>query len=162
MRATLSIVALLAALPAVACDPYYYDDGSYQGGGPYYDNDPPPPGAPVGGVNLAPYVSSAEAGVYWDDRRGDDVWYFDAYVEDGDGPLDVSSVWVDVYDEYSGSSTPVQSFELFPSDEPNAWYSEWSAYSTYLDPYYTGYSAEVVAEDSFGAQDVVSIIPYTY
>jgi len=162
MRATVTFVAVLAALSAVACDPYY--DGGYQTDDPYYQPAlPPPPGPPPpSDINFAPRVSSAEAGVYWDNRRGEDVWYFDAYVEDADSPFHVSSVHVDVYDDYSGSGVPIQSFDLFPSDEPNAWYSEWSARSTYLDPYYPGYSVEVVAYDSYGAEGFASIVPYTY
>ena len=161
MRATVAIVAVLAGLSAVACDPYY--DGGYQTDDPYYEPAPHPPGPPPPShVNFAPAVRSAEAGVFWDSFRGEDVWYFDAWVEDPDGPLDVRSVWVDVYDDYSGSGYPVQSFELFPGDAPNAWYSEWSAFSTNLDPYYGGYSVEVVAHDSFGAEGMVSVVPYTY
>lgn len=157
MRASLALLSLLVGVSVAACDPYYVND-------PYYPADPyyPTGSPPAGVVNIAPYVSGAEAGVYWDSIFGDDVWYFNAYAEDADGPMDVTEVWADVYDAFSGSSEPIQSFALFPGNEPSAWASEWGSASTHLDPYYTGYSIEFVAYDSFGDEGFVSVVPYTY
>ena len=129
------------------------------------DNDdhqgpPPPP------VNVAPYVSDAEAGVYWDQRYHDDIWYFDAYVEDGDGPYDVTEVWADVYDDYAPPGAQddgyIESFELYPTNDPNVWFSDWLGSSTWLDPYYTGYSVDIVAYDTYGETSVITVWPYTY
>jgi len=164
MRATLTIATVFAALAAGACDGYYTDGGTYDNG-PHYEPVPVPtpvPNGPPPVINFAPAVRSADAGVYYDSARGEDVWYFDAWVEDPDGPRDVSWVWVHVYDEYDYSGEPVQSFQLFPSGEPNGWTVEWSARATYMDPFYSGYTVDVVAEDSFGAEDVASIVPHTY
>jgi hypothetical protein len=161
MRVTLTIATILAAFSAGACDGYYADGGTYYDDGPYYEPVTVPPGPPPV-VNFAPDVRQAEAGIYFDSSRGEDVWYFDAWVDDPDGARDVSWVYAYVYDDYDYSGEPVQSFQLFPSGEPGGWTVEWSARATYLDPLYTGYSVEIIAEDTFGAEGAATIVPYTY
>lgn len=114
------------------------------------DRDGPPPG------NSAPYVSFADAGCYWDPYYPDYVWWFEADVDDYDGPGDVESVWASVYDDYTGQI--VDEFELYP-DVGITWYSAWQGRSTYLDCAYLGYVVDVTAYDWAGAYDVVSVVP---
>lgn len=152
------IAALLLLGGVSACEPYYYTPGY---GGPGVPDGPPPPPPPPP-TNYAPRVSYAEAGVFWDDYAYDDVWYVEAWVDDPDGLYDVNEVWADVYDSYSGSSLPVESFELTPGDGPGHWQVLRSGYRTYLDPFYPGYRIEVIALDTLGAEDFVSVVPYTY
>ncbi|MFK7931700.1 MAG: hypothetical protein AB8H79_26210, partial [Myxococcota bacterium] len=82
-------------------------------------------------VNYAPEVWDGEAGCYYDGYERDDIWYFEAVVDDLDGLGDVTSVWADVYDEFDG--TLVESFELYPTDDPEVWFSDWLGRTTYLD-----------------------------
>lgn len=128
-----------------------------------YDYDEPDTVVIVdpGPVNYSPVVLGADAGVYWDGYYGDDIWYFEADVDDGDSPYDVIGVWADVYDEYAGG-VYVESFELFPTDDPYLWYSDWLGRTTYLDPFYPGYTVDIVAYDSYEAFDVVTLWPSTY
>ncbi len=123
-----------------------------------YEDTAPPPPAPV---NVAPVVLAGDAGVYWDDYYYDDVWYFEAEVDDLDSPYDVVSVWADVYDENRGGQY-VESFELYPTDDPYYWYSDWLGSSTYLDPFYDGYTVDIVAYDSYDEFDYVTIWAATY
>jgi hypothetical protein len=111
-------------------------------------------------VNYAPEVYDGEAGCYYDRAYRDDIWYFEAFVDDPDGVYDVISVWADVYDEYDGSY--VESFELFPTDDPYVWYSDWLGHSTWLDCYYRDYTVDLVAYDSYEDTDVLTLVPYTY
>ena len=119
--------------------------------------DTPPP--PV--LNYSPVVLSADAGVYWDDYYYDDIWYFEAEVDDADSPYDVVSVWADVYDEYRGGVL-LESFELYPTDDPFIWYSDWLGSTTYLDPFYSGYTVDIVAYDTFDDFDYLTLWAATY
>lgn len=125
-----------------------------------YDEDhhhvPPPSPA----VNHAPVVLDAAAGVFWDEWAHDDIWYFDAEVDDPDSPYDVVQVWADVYDDWSGEL--VDSFELFPTDDPFVWYAEYYGHDTWLDPFYPHYSVDLVAYDSWDAYDFITVPAYTY
>lgn len=106
--------------------------------------------------NAAPAIVYADAGCYPDDYYHDFVWYFDADVEDWDGANDVSEVYADVYDDWTGEW--IDGFELFPEGGV-IWYSSWVGNSTYLDCTYTGYVVDFTAFDIFGASDVVSVYP---
>jgi len=117
--------------------------------------DAPPP------VNYAPTVLSGDAGVYWDEGYYDDVWYFQASVDDADSPYDVISVWADVYDEYAGG-VYVESFELYPTDDPYVWYSDWLGSTTILDPFYAGYTVDIVAYDTYEDFDYLTVWAATY
>ena len=121
------------------------------------DNDPPPQ-APV---NYAPILADAEAGCYWDPYYQDDIWYFEAGVDDYDGPYDVVSVWADVYDEYAGG-VYIESFELFPTNNPHVWFSDWLGSSTWLDCFYDGYTVDFVVYDSWDDSDYLTVWAYTY
>lgn len=112
------------------------------------------------GGNVAPYILSADAGCYYDGAYRDDIWYFEADVDDGNGPLDVAAVYADVYDSYTGAW--VETFELYPTNDPYIWFSDWLGGTTYLDCFYRGYEVDIVAYDSFDAFDAITIIPYTY
>lgn len=125
-------------------DDDYYDDT-------YYDDNY---------YNFSPEVLDAEAGCYYDDYYADDIWYFDALVDDLDGAGDITQVWADVYDEYDGQL--VESFELYRSNESMVWFSDWIGSSTYLDCFYSGYSVDIVAYDTFEDMDYITVIPYTY
>jgi hypothetical protein len=127
-----------------------------------YDYDEPAPVVVVETpVNYAPTVYGADAGVYWDGYYGDDIWYFEASVDDLDTPYDVVSVWADVYDEYAGG-VYVESFELFPTDDPYFWYSDWLGRTTLLDPFYPGYTVDIVAYDTYEDFGFVTLWPATY
>jgi hypothetical protein len=109
--------------------------------------------------NAAPFISYADAGCYPDDYYHDFVWYFDSDVEDADGANDVSEVYADVYDDWTGEW--VDGFELYP-EAGITWYSSWVGASTYLDCTYSGYVVDISAVDIFGATDVVSVVPATW
>lgn len=121
----------------------------------YEDGGPPPD--PY--VNYAPFVEWADAGCYWDDYYRDDIWYFEADVTDPNGALDVVAVYADVYD---ARGEWADSFELYPTQDPVYWFSDWLGSSTWLDCYYSGYEVDFVAYDSFDAYDVLTIRPATY
>ena len=111
-------------------------------------------------VNYAPEVLDGEAGCYYDSYERDDIWYFEGYVDDPDGIGDVIAVWADVYDEYDGSY--VESFELFPTNDPYVWYSDWLGSTTWLDCFYPDDTVDIVVYDSFEDTDVLTLVPYTY
>lgn len=111
-------------------------------------------------ANYAPQVIDADAGVFYDAYARDDVWYFDAAVDDPDNVYDVVSVWADVYDERSGAL--VESFELYPTDDPFIWYAEYLGRTTWLDPYYRNYSVDIVAYDTYDTYDVYTVWANTY
>ena len=142
----------LTALASQACVVHSYD--TYED--PYIETE-----VVVVETNLAPYVIDAEAGVYWDSWEGDDIWYFDAYVDDPDGPLDILSVWADVYDECRGGRY-VQSFELFPTADPFVWYSDWLGRSTGMDPFHDCYTVDFVAYDSYDDFGFATVWAHTY
>jgi hypothetical protein len=119
----------------------------------YADSDAPGP------RNTAPYFTYAEAGCYPDDYYHDFVWYFDADVQDGEGANDVSEVYADVFDSWTGEW--VDGFELYPEGGV-IWYSAWVGSSTWLDCTYAGYEVDFTAVDIFGATDVVTVIPATW
>lgn len=121
----------------------------------YTDEGGPDPGP----HNAPPVFTYADAGCYPDDYYRDFVWYFDADVDDPDGYLDVTEVYADVYDSWNGSW--VDGFELYP-EVGVTWYSAWVGESTWLDCTYDGYVVDFTAFDSYGASDVVSVIPTTW
>lgn len=110
--------------------------------------------------NAEPFVFDAYSGCYFDPYNGDDIWFFDAWVDDPDGVFDVVQVWADVYDDYTGQL--VQSFELYPTTNANEWYSDWLVSSTWLDCWYNGYSVDLIAYDSYDAAGGMTIWPSTY
>src|SRR5690606_37681328 len=130
------------------CVVYEHDDHVYV-----------PPPSPA--VNRAPYVIDTEAGCYWDDYYYDDIWYFDAVVGDPDSVWDVASVWADVYDLNRGDRL-VETFELYPTNDPAVWFSEWLGSTTYLDCFYRGYVVDIVVYDQLDAWGVSTTTPYTY
>jgi hypothetical protein len=140
---------LLLATVAQGCVVYDSDD----------DTPPPPPPPPV---NYAPFVGDAEAGCYWDDYYRDDIWYFDAAVNDDNGVYDVVEVWADVYDEYYNGGEYIESFELYPTDDPHVWFSDWMGHSTWLDCRYDGYSVDFVAYDELGEAGYLTVWAHTY
>lgn len=142
-------LASLAALLALgtACVVIDRDNG--------VDPDPwvPPP-------NSAPVVYDAVAYCTYDGYNRDDIWVFEATVDDPDGVFDVVSVFADVYDDRSG--VLVQSFELFPTDDPYLWFSDWLASTTVVDCFYPFYSVDVVAYDAYDAAGAITILADTY
>lgn len=143
-----STIIALAALTVSGC--VVYSDGDPNGDVVVVDSSP----------NFSPYITWADAGCFYDAAYRDDIWYFEAAVDDGNGPLDVVAVYADVYDSYTGQW--VETFELFPTSDPYMWYSDWLGASTYLSCYYRGYEVDIVAYDVFDAFDATTIIPYTY
>ncbi len=133
-------IALAALLIAPACI-VYEDDGH-----PHY-NDPPE-------------VYWAEAGCYWDGYYHDDIWYFEAEVDDYDSVWDVTEVYADVYIARTGEFA--DGFELFPTNDPYYWFSDWLGSTTWLDCGFGGYVVDIIAYDSYGAYDVLTVDPYTY
>jgi hypothetical protein len=111
--------------------------------------------------NASPLVLEAGAGVFWDGGFRDDIWYFDAIVGDPNGIYDVTAVWVDVYDDFGGYAL-VESFPLYPTDDPTLWSSEWLGSSLYLDPFYRGYTVEFVVYDQWDAAGFLAVAPIVY
>ena len=126
----------------------------------YVDVDPGPDGGGGGGpYNAPPYITYADAGCWWDGPSRDYIWSFEAEAGDPDGVYDVVEVYADVYERGQW----LESFDLWPDDyDPYFWYSDWYESSTWLycgDP---GYVVDIIAVDSFGDYDVVSLYPYAY
>ena len=142
-------LALLAAL-SPACVVYSYDETT-----------DPRTVVVVEPINTAPYVIDSYAGVHWAPAYRDDVWTFEATVDDPDGVGDVIGVWADVYDEYAGGQL-VGSFELYPTSDPYFWYSEWMGSSTWLDPFWPGYSVDFVVYDTFEQAGWLTVWADTY
>lgn len=119
-----------------------------------YDADGP---APRGGpVNSAPFFTYADAACGWDDYYRDDVWFFEADVDDYDGSIDVVAVYADVYDTWTGAW--VDGFELYP-ESGITYSSAWVGSSTYLTCGYPDYVVDFTAYDTFDATDVTSVYP---
>ncbi len=111
--------------------------------------------------NYSPIVLDGYAFVYWDHTYRDDIWEFEAVVDDPDSPYDVVMVFADVYDECRGGSL-VESFELYPTNDPYVWFSDWLGSSTWLDPFNDCYTVDLVAYDSYDAIDVLTVWAETY
>lgn len=120
--------------------------------------EPAPEPAPY--VNYAPEVTWGEAGCYWDDYNGDYIWYFQAQADDANGVYDVVAFYADVYDNYSGQL--VDTFELYPTDDPYTWFSDWLGRSTYLSCNYYDYSVDLVAYDTYDAYGYMTVTPFYY
>lgn len=142
-------VALLL-LSSTAC--IVYDSPDHGGGGG---------GGGTVVTNAPPWVDDGAAYVTYDSFYNDDVWSFEAWVDDPNGVYDVVSVWADVYDDWAGGVL-VESFELFPSEDPSFWYSDWYGSSTYLDPFWGGYSVDLVAYDVYDDFGWITIHVDTY
>ena len=112
-------------------------------------------------TNIPPSVDAASARVYYDPGYGDDVWEFDAFVSDGNGLGDVTQVWADVYDDLAGGTQPVESFELYPTNDAREWFSDWLGSTTQLDPFYHGYSVDFVVYDQFDDAGYLTLRPQT-
>lgn len=148
-----AILALSLAVLAPGCVIYASDSGDWDDD--WRDDDV------VVVTNAAPQVFDGEAGVYWDPRERDDIWYFDAWVDDLDGLGDITEVWADVYDEADGSY--VESFPLYPDPVlADVWTSEYYGSSTFLDPFYSGYTVDLVAIDQLGDEGGLTVWADTY
>ena len=147
---TASVLAM-SLLAAQGCVVHTYD--TYE--------DPPPHEVVIVETNYTPLMLDAEAGVFWDNASRDDVWYFDAWVDDPNGVYDVVGVWADVYDECRGGQL-VESFELYPTNDPYYWSSEWYGSQTWLDPFHDCYSVDFVAYDIYDDFDFITVWALTY
>ena len=108
-------------------------------------------------ANYVPLVSSAVAGCDYDGVV--DYWYFEAIVDDGDGPNDIRRVVAYVYDEYDAL---IESFELYETNDPWVWYSDWDEPATSLYCDYPYYTVEFTVWDSFSDSHTIAVIPATY
>lgn len=122
----------------------------------YEDDGPDPVPAPV---NYAPELTWADGGCYWDDQYRDFIWWFEADVDDPNGVYDVTQVWVDVYDDRTGAW--VDAFELFPTNDPYYWFSDWLGSTTWLDCNYNAYYAEIGAADQMDVPVYAGFVPTT-
>lgn len=138
----------LASLIAVGTGCIIYDSGPDT---VVVDRDPV--------INRAPWVDDAWAGCYYDRANADDIIDFQAWVSDADGVFDVTYVQADVYD---ARGNLVQSFELYPTDDPSLWFSDWLVSTTFIDCWYGGYTVDVTAYDSYDAYGYLTIYPETY
>lgn len=150
-----ALVATAVALLGQGCTVYSYDTATT----PYYTTTTT--STWVVETNSPPAVISADAGVYWDAAYFDDIWYFDAVVDDYNGAFDVLGVWADVYDECAGGVL-VQSFELYPTSDPFVWSAEYFGSDTWLDPYYSCYTVDLVAYDVYEDYGWMTIWAATY
>ncbi|MCB9686942.1 MAG: hypothetical protein H6735_18025 [Alphaproteobacteria bacterium] len=97
-------------------------------------------------VNYSPYVEGGDAFVWFDPAYHDDVVSFTAIVDDPDGVQDVLGVWADIYDDWAGGQL-VASVELVPTSDPYVWIADVSAHDLWVDPYWAGYSVDIVVYD---------------
>jgi len=141
----LLISAVLGSFAAVGC--YWTVDG-------YWD-------WPVWIDNWSPEVVDADAGCVWDGYLGEDVWYFEAEVDDYDGLGDIVSVEAHVYDDWHGGRW-VDGFELDPTADRWVWYTEYPEHVTALDCHYRGYTVEFYVWDWWGDVGTLAVWPSTY
>lgn len=141
MTRLMTITGLIAALSGCII----VDDGP----------DAPPPAVVV---NSAPWVDAGDAGCAFDPSYGQDIWYFDAWVADADGAFDVVQVWADVWDDRSG--VLVESFALYPTDDPTYWYADYATPN--LNCWFPYYSVDLVAYDSWDQAGAITVYPATY
>ena len=146
MKNGIALLALAAAAPA--CVVYSYDTVEE-------------PIVVVDDVNYAPIVLDGYAGVYYDPYYGDDIWTFEVTCDDPDSPYDVIGVWADVYDQWRGGVL-VESFELYPTGDPLFWTSDWFGSTTFLDPFYRGYTVDLIAYDQLQSFDWMTVWADTY
>lgn len=146
-RLTLPTAVMMTAL-ATGCVVYADDVGPGGGGGTVIVTD----------GNASPYITGADAYVYYDPYYFDDIWTFEAWVDDPNGVYDVVAVWADVYD----GPVLVESFELYPTNDPYYWWSDWLGSTTRLDPFWGGYSVDIVAYDAYDAFGFTTIWADTY
>lgn len=106
-------------------------------------------------TNAIPQVIDGYAGCDYDASLQADLLIFDAIVDDLDGLGDVTQVWADVYDERTNEL--IQSFELFPTDDPSYWYSDWLAGTTYVDCWYPDQSVDLVVYDRSEDYDILTV-----
>jgi hypothetical protein len=142
----------IALILAVSAGCVFVDDRDHNPGGGSYV--PPAP------VNHLPTILEAASWCSYSNRDRDDVISFEVTATDPDGDLDLVSAWADVYDEASGDL--VDSFELYPTDDPEYWFSDWLVRSTNLDCWYPGYVVDLTVYDSLDAYDVATLYPDTY
>ena len=107
--------------------------------------------------NSPPEITYADAGCYWDEYEYDDVWYFEADVDDYDGWDDVVAVYADVYDLRTDEW--VDGFDLYPEGK-YTWYSDWLGSSTYLYCGYPDYVVDFTAVDTLEDTDVIQVYPW--
>lgn len=148
MKALLRLccAALIGALSTSAPGCYWEVDGAWTW--------------PVWVDNWSPVVVDADAGCFWDQYLHDEVWYFEAEVDDYDGLSDIVAVEALVYDEWRGDRW-VDGFDLEPTADPWVWYTEVRASRTALDCTYPGYVVEFWVWDWFDAVDVLAVYPRT-
>lgn len=111
--------------------------------------------------NWDPIVLDGDAGCDWDAPTRQYFWYFDAEVDDLDGPEDIWGVEAYVYDEWRGGRL-VDSFALERTSDHWSWYGEWPEDATRLDCHYSGYTVDLIVRDSYDSIDVLTVIPRTY
>lgn len=107
------------------------------------------------GGNVPPEVYDGYAGCAYDRSLQADILLLEAWVFDANGPRDVTQVWADIYDERSGER--VESLELFPTQDPELWFSDWLAGTSNINCWYPNYSVDLVAYDvaeSYGVYTV--------
>lgn len=113
--------------------------------------DPDPPVF----TNFAPEVYDGVALCEYSAADFDDILFVDAVVDDPNGAGDVVQVYADVYDERSGQL--VQSFPLYPTNDPGYWFSDWLVSSTVIDCWYPDYTVDLVAYDHSDAYGALTI-----
>ena len=74
--------------------------------------------------------------------------------------VDGGTALLDVYDEFDG--TLVESFELYETNEPGIYFSDWLGRSTWLDCGYPDYTVDIVVYDTFEDFDVLTLFPVCY
>ena len=111
-------------------------------------------------VDGLPTILEAASWCSYSNRDRDDVISFEVTATDPDGDLDLVSAWADVYDDVTGDL--VDSFEVYPTDDPEYWFSDWLVSSTNLDCWYPGYVVDLTVYDSLDAYDVATLYPDTY
>jgi hypothetical protein len=111
--------------------------------------------------NWAPYVVTADAGCFWDPATREDVWYFEAEVDDYDGWRDIVAVEAHVYDDWHGDDW-VDGFSLEETAYAWTWYAEYPERHTNLDCYYDRYTVVFYVWDYFDEMGALEVYPHTY
>lgn len=136
---------LLLSVSAIATGCIVYDDG----GPPVIIDSNAPAGFDVVAAEIDLGTSVAN-----------DWLYLDAEVYDPDGIGDISVVFVEIYDDYTGLM--VDTFDLVPTTS-FLWQADIPIRDTYLVPdFYPDYSIDFWVQDWQGEGEVVTILPDLY
>ena len=113
-----------------------------------------------GPSNYEPYIDELYVDCYWDSYYADYAWDFVAYVDDPNGPLDVTDVFVDVINVRYAPYTVQETWDLV-YDGGGQWSQTVYEYysNSLICEYIYDFEFDFYAYDYAGATDSVTYLP---